>query len=70
MRKLSLILAFSLSALFAFAQEDLKNATYKNPKAAIEDRVKDLLSRMTVEEKAGQISTFLGWTMYEKTSAA
>lgn len=29
--------------------------TYKNPKAAIEDRVNDLLSRMTIEEKAAQL---------------
>ncbi|KAG8718106.1 hypothetical protein FRC08_005946 [Ceratobasidium sp. 394] len=28
---------------------------YKNPKAPIEDRVKDLLSRMTLEEKVAQI---------------
>ncbi|KAF8972046.1 glycoside hydrolase family 3 protein [Flammula alnicola] len=29
--------------------------TYKNPKASIEDRVNDLLPRMTVEEKVAQI---------------
>lgn len=28
---------------------------YKNPKASIEDRVKDLLPRMTIEEKVAQI---------------
>ncbi|KAG8715834.1 hypothetical protein FRC09_016268 [Ceratobasidium sp. 395] len=28
---------------------------YKNPKAPIEDRVKDLLSRMTIEEKVAQL---------------
>ena len=39
---------------------------YKNPKAAVADRVKDLLSRMTIEEKVGQLSTLLGWEMYEK----
>jgi len=39
---------------------------YKNPKAAVADRVKDLLSRMTLEEKVGQLSTLLGWEMYEK----
>lgn len=66
MRTLYLILLLCISTSAAIAQDDLKNATYKNPKAALEDRVKDLLSRMTIEEKAGQISTFLGWTMYEK----
>lgn len=29
---------------------------YRNPKLAIEDRVADLLSRMTLEEKVGQIA--------------
>ena len=28
---------------------------YRNPKVAIEDRVADLLSRMTLEEKVGQV---------------
>lgn len=39
---------------------------YKNPKAAVAERVKDLLGRMTLEEKVGQLSTLLGWEMYEK----
>lgn len=29
---------------------------YKNPSALIEERVKDLLSRMTLEEKIGQMT--------------
>ena len=29
--------------------------TYKNPNAAIEDRINDLLPRMTVEEKVAQL---------------
>ncbi|KAL7269435.1 hypothetical protein RUND412_007907 [Rhizina undulata] len=31
------------------------SAVYKNPNAAISDRVSDLLSRMTLEEKVGQV---------------
>ncbi|KZS90856.1 glycoside hydrolase family 3 protein [Sistotremastrum niveocremeum HHB9708] len=31
------------------------NAIYKNPKAAVEDRVNDLLPRMTIQEKVAQI---------------
>lgn len=38
---------------------------YKNPKASITDRVNDLLGRMTIEEKTGQLVTLLGWEMYE-----
>lgn len=29
--------------------------TYKNPEASIEDRVNDLLPRMTIEEKVSQL---------------
>lgn len=40
--------------------------TYKNPKAPVDARVKDLLSKMTIEEKVGQLSVLLGWEMYDK----
>ncbi len=33
----------------------LKNTPYKNPKLAVSKRVQDLLSRMTIEEKAAQL---------------
>jgi beta-glucosidase len=33
----------------------LKNAPYKNPKLSVKTRVKDLLSRMTIEEKVWQL---------------
>ncbi|MFD1768596.1 glycoside hydrolase family 3 N-terminal domain-containing protein [Sphingobacterium suaedae] len=39
---------------------------YKNSRLPIEDRVNDLIGRMTVEEKVGQLSKLLGWEMYEK----
>ena len=39
---------------------------YLNPRLPIEDRVADLLSRMTLEEKVGQLETPLGWEMYRK----
>lgn len=42
---------------------------YKNSSAPIEKRVQDLLKRMTVEEKVGQLSTLLGWEMYDKQGA-
>src|SRR5205814_2591136 len=38
------------------------NAVYKNPNAPIDDRVEDLLKRMTLEEKIGQM------TLVEKNS--
>lgn len=42
---------------------------YKNSQLPIEDRVQDLIGRMTVEEKVGQLSKLLGWEMYEKDEA-
>lgn len=39
---------------------------YKNSKLDVESRVQDLLKRMTVEEKVGQLSKELGWEMYQK----
>lgn len=44
----------------AFAQSSL--LPYKNPVLSVDERVKDLLSRMTLEEKVGQtiMSSWLG----------
>jgi len=50
-------------AVSARAQQPL----YKNAKAPIEDRVNDLLGRMTVNEKVGQLLCPLGWPMYTKS---
>ncbi|MFC3562951.1 glycoside hydrolase family 3 N-terminal domain-containing protein [Pedobacter jamesrossensis] len=51
-----------------WAQAKKATVIYKDSKAPIENRIKDLLSRMTVEEKVGQISMPLGWPMYTKTA--
>lgn len=59
-------LAFLTIATAAFAQTKANPPLYKNAKAPVESRIKDLLSRMTVEEKVGQISMPLGWPMYTK----
>lgn len=50
-----------LFAAYAFPQP-----AYKNPALRVETRVQDLLSRMTLQEKIGQLSCPLGWEMYEK----
>ncbi|MBT34126.1 MAG: beta-glucosidase [Thalassobius sp.] len=39
---------------------------YKNPELKTEERVADLIGRMTLEEKVGQLLTLLGWEMYAK----
>ena len=43
---------------------------YKNSDLPVEKRVEDLLDRMTVEEKLGQLLCPLGWPMYEKTETS
>ena len=43
----------------AFAQSSL--LPYKNPVLSVDERVKDLLSRMTLEDKVGQLLCPLGW---------
>ena len=57
-----LTLASTVSALAQPAGPTL----HKNAKAPTEARVQDLLGRMTREEKVGQLSTLLGWEMYQK----
>lgn len=39
---------------------------YKNPTLSVNERTQDLISRMTVEEKIGQLLCPMGWEMYEK----
>ncbi|MBE8713443.1 glycoside hydrolase family 3 N-terminal domain-containing protein [Sphingobacterium hungaricum] len=57
-----------LLALICFGTKQVSAQTlpYKNSKLSIDERVADLLGRMTVEEKVGQLSKLLGWEMYEK----
>lgn len=43
-----------------------KTPVYKNAKYSSEQRADDLLKRMTLEEKLGQLLCPLGWPMYEK----
>jgi beta-glucosidase len=40
---------------------------YKQADAPVEDRIADLLQRMTIDEKIGQVSCPMGWEMYIKT---
>jgi beta-glucosidase len=53
-----------LGATTAIAQPS--QPLYQNRTAPTEARVRDLLARMTVAEKVGQLSTLLGWEMYQK----
>ena len=61
---LGILLAMGISTSHCKEQTPV----YKNAKAPIEERVTDLVSRMTLTEKIGQLCCPLGWPMYEKTS--
>lgn len=58
---------FSLVTIFFALVSCSDKETYKDPTAPIEKRVDDLLGRMTVNEKVGQLLCPLGWFFYEKT---
>lgn len=53
------LLCFVVS-IWAFQYPDTDTPLYLNPKAAIKDRVKDLMSRMTLEEKVAQMCQYVG----------
>ena len=57
------VVALLIGAGQAMAQKPL----YKQANAPIEERIKDLMERMTIEEKVGQLCCPMGWEMYTKT---
>ncbi|MCR4857021.1 MAG: glycoside hydrolase family 3 C-terminal domain-containing protein [Bacteroidales bacterium] len=66
-----LFLIFVPVRLLAQSFQDLNHNgrmdPYENWKLPVEKRVGDLLSQMTLEEKAGQLVMTMGWEYYEKT---
>ena len=56
-----------LSVMLCTGQVMAQQWLYKQAAVPIEYRVKDLLGRMTIEEKVGQLCCPLGWEMYTKT---
>ena len=51
---------FLTSGMLSQSQESAKTV-YKDPNASVPDRVRDLLNKMTVEEKVAQLES--GWTL-------
>ncbi len=58
---------FTLAAATAFGRTE--KGDYLNAGLPVETRVADLLGRMTVEEKVGQLLCPLGWEMYDIRSS-
>jgi beta-glucosidase len=50
------VVAFLLVAFFLLSSPATADVKYKDPKQPVNERVEDLLSRMTLEEKIGQMS--------------
>ncbi len=62
MKRIILLIAIvCLSAQFATAQKKLP---YRDANLPVSIRVNDLLSRMTLEEKVGQLRCTLAWNYY------
>jgi len=66
MNKRFITVCCSLFAAFQLSAQPL----YKNPKAPVKERISNLLSLMTLNEKIGQLCCPLGWDMYTKTKDA
>jgi len=64
-RSFTAIIACALLAISLNAAPAQHKYPYRDASLPIEQRVEDLLSRMTVEEKAGQLVCLLGWNSYE-----
>lgn len=60
------IMAITMNAMAGTKEQPI----YKNPKASIEQRVNDLLSRMTLEEKVGQMNQLVGIEHFKQNSAS
>ena len=62
MRKISILLAWV--AVMAVAATLPTRVPYRDPKLPVDLRVSDLLGRMTLEEKVGQLQCLMGWESY------
>ncbi len=58
MTKKILLIVFLFSAITVFSAE--KKPAYQNSSLPVEERVNDLMKRMTIEEKVGQMCQFVG----------
>ena len=64
-KRLYILVIVQMVCTLGFTQSPPSLPTYKDPSFSIDVRLSDLLSRMTLEEKVGQLLCPLGWEMYE-----
>ena len=60
-------LLYIVAGMMSIGNATAQQPVYKQANAPIESRISDLVGRMTLEEKVGQICCPLGWEMYTKT---
>ena len=58
-------LALIAALLLVLAGHAANKYPYKDARLSVEQRVEDLLARMTIEEKAGQLVCLMGWDSYQ-----
>ena len=64
-KRLYILVIVQMVCTLGFTQSSPSLPAYKDPSLSIDIRLSDLLSRMTLEEKVGQLLCPLGWEMYE-----
>ena len=64
-KRLYILVIVQMVCTLGFTQSSPSLPAYKDPCLSIDIRLSDLLSRMTLEEKVGQLLCPLGWEMYE-----
>lgn len=64
-KRLYILVIVQMVCTLGFTQSPPSLPAYKDPSFSIDIRLSDLLSRMTLEEKVGQLLCPLGWEMYE-----
>ncbi len=64
-----LVLFLSMVTISMMMQGNERKPLYKNPQAPIEQRVEDLLGRMMLEEKVGQMNQLVGIEHFKQNSA-
>ena len=64
-KRLYILVIVQMVCTLGFTQSPPSLPAYKDPSFSIDVRLSDLLSRMTLEEKVGQLLCPLGWEMYE-----
>lgn len=66
MKKIIFLFILFEGMITGLMEEKDKNPSYKNPSLPIEQRLDDLISRMTIEEKIGQLRITLAWNYYQR----